>query len=259
MKFLTLSDTHVRQARPEDRGWSLLLHARARAEEESPDIILFGGDLVEPGSGVLDDALRFLGEMFGVPVLWVIGNNDLEALDTRALSKYAEVAQERAQLASPRIHVLDMGPQVVNGVAFVGNYVGYDGSLYHDQASPRLSHLLSLSDQIFREAGIDTTPSQMFRACRAKLDADLSILPPEMPKVVFTHTVPDSRFLLYRHSPKFDDYNVGMGWADQELGATPGLRYQMCGHTHRAQEVVRPGLPPILNISGAGQPRVFTV
>jgi 3',5'-cyclic AMP phosphodiesterase CpdA len=265
MRFLTISDTHVREASPSDRGWALIMKARALVREEKVGLVLFGGDLAEPSTGMLDPALGLLAS-FDVPVLWVVGNNDLEALETTRLSRYAEIAQRRAWDASVRrdprgglnIHVLDTGPYGRGGVAFVGNYVGYDGSLYHDPASPHHGELLQQLDAIHDDAGLDTRPLSLHQQCLAKLRADISLIPPEMAKVVCTHTVPDGRFLKYGHSTKFDDYNVGMGWTDTFIGTVPGLRYQFCGHTHRSQTIERDGLPPIINISGAEQPRVFS-
>lgn len=258
MRFLSISDTHVRSASPSDAGWSILLRARETVRAERVDAVLFGGDLAEPGTGMLDPALNLLAS-FGVPVLWVIGNNDLESLETTHLSQYALIAQRRAQGAGLYTHVLDDHPLVIDGVAFVGNYIGYDGSLYHDPASPRFRELRDMVDGIHTKVGLDVLPIPFHQACLARLKQDLQALPPTMPKIVCTHTVPDARFLKYGHSPKFDDYNFGMGWADQFIGTVPGLRYQFCGHTHRSQIVERAGLPPIINISGAEQPRLFTV
>lgn len=258
MRFLTISDTHVRGTSQHDRGWLTLHRAKSLVQEGGVDLVLFGGDLAEPGTGMLDPALELLAS-FGVPVLWVVGNNDLEALETTTLSNYAGIAQHRASLAGTNIYVLDTMPFVMDGIAFVGNYVGYDGSLYHDPASPRLQELLRLTERIFEEAGLDLDPLTLHLRCLRRLREDFASLPPEMSKVVCTHTVPDGRFLKYGHSQKYDDYNVGMGWADKLIGAVPGLRHQFCGHTHRSQTVERDGLPPIINISGAEQPRLFTV
>lgn len=208
---------------------------------------------------MLDPTLELLASV-GVPVLWVIGNNDLEALETTVLSKYARIAQHRARLAGANIHVLDATPFMMNGVAFVGNYVGYDGSLYHDPTSARCREILRQLDVIHAEAGLDLDTKHLHLQCLRNLQEDLRSLPPEMPKVVCTHTVPDGRFLKYGHSAKYDDLNATMGWADTLIGTVPGLRYQFCGHTHRSQTIDRDGgLPPIINISGAGQPRVFSL
>lgn len=258
MRLLTISDTHVRGTSHHDRGWTLLHKGRSIVQEGGVDLVLFGGDLAEPGTRMLDPALGLLAS-FGVPVLWVVGNNDLEALETTHLLGYAEFAQHRAAMAGANIHVLDTGPFVMGGVAFVGNYVGYDGSLYHDQASPRLQELLRQLDAIHDEAGLDLSPLSLHRWCKARLREHVAALPPEMPKVVCTHTVPDGRFLKYGHSTKFDDYNVAMGWADTFIATVPGLRHQFCGHTHRSQTVEREALPPIINISGAALPQLFTV
>lgn len=257
MRFLTISDTHVRGTSHHDSGWLLLHRARAIVQEGGVDLVLFGGDLAEPRTGMLDPALDLLAS-FGVPVLWVVGNNDLEALETTHLSNYASIAQHRASLAGTSIYVLDTMPFVMDGIAFVGNYAGYDGSLYHEPSSPRCQELLRQLDRIHGKAGLDLDPRHLHLRCLRRLREDLRSLPPEMPKVVCTHTVPDGRFLKYGHSTKFDDYNVSMGWADTFIGTVPGLRHQFCGHTHRSQTVERDGLPPIINISGAEQPRVFS-
>lgn len=256
MKFLTISDTHVRDSSTSDRGWSLLWEAKRLVEQVRPEVVLFGGDLVEPNTDMLHAAIKRLAS-FNVPVLWVVGNNDLEAFETRRLSEYEVVAQQWVR--DTNIHILDAAPFIYKGVAFVGNYVGYDGSLYHDPLSPRAGELRQQLEGIHVREGLDTLPLDLFEKCFARLKRDLRLLPPEMPKVVCTHTVPDRRFLRYGQSQKYDDYNYTMGWDDTFIGTVPGLRHQLCGHTHRSQEIPRDGLPPIINISGGEQPRMFSV
>lgn len=256
MRFLTISDTHVRETTASDRGWSILQKAKDMAVAETPDLVLFGGDLAEPGTGTLSPAIQLLAS-FEVPVLWVIGNNDLESLETTRLSEYERIAQSRVR--GTHVHILDAAPFIHKGVAFIGNYVGYDGSLYHAPTSARAQELRQKVADIHTRFGLDLSPQKLFEKCLGQLKRDLQGLPPEMPKVVCTHTVPHKGFLLYGHSLKYDDYNYGMGWEDTFIGAVPGLRYQLCGHTHRSAEVVRPGLPPITNISGLHQPRIFTL
>lgn len=258
MRFLTISDTHVRGTSVSDHGWFLLHKARSIVQEGGVDLVLFGGDLAEPGTGMLDPSLDLLAS-FDVPVLWVVGNNDLEALETTHLSDYERDAQHRASLAGANIHVLDASPFVQDGVAFIGNYGGYDGSLYHQPWAPRAHDLLNQLCEIHLDAGLDRMPLHLFQQCQDRLKQDLLSMPWVMPKVVCTHTVPDGRFLKYGHSTKFDDLNVAMGWHDTFIATTHELRYQFCGHTHRSQTVERDGLPPIINISGADQPRLFSL
>lgn len=256
MRFLTFSDTHAKSR--DDAGWRTITSIPEIAEQEKADLILFGGDLVEPGSGLLDNSLHAISD-YMVPVLWVIGNNDLEALETTEISRYAEIAQQRAQKAGAHnIHVLDRRPFWKNGVVFLGSYAGYDGSLYWPPESPRRYELMRQLAGIHRNAGLDLSPMEMFEMCLGKLEEDLEELEWETPKVVCTHTVPDSRFLLYGHNDKFDDYNVTMGWTDCTVVGTPGLRYQFCGHTHRRQVVNREGMCPIINL-GSNHVAVYEV
>lgn len=260
MRFLTFSDTHAKVRSEDDPGWNLLMDISFIAEREKVDLILCGGDLVEPGSGILDNALHAISD-YRVPVLWVIGNNDLEALETKELSRYAEIAHQRTRDAGTHnVHVLDHRPFCWRDeVVFVGNYVGYDGSLYSPGfKDPRRHELMAQLADIHREAGLDMSPMEVFEMCRGKLEDDLEDLDGSVPCVICTHTVPDSRFLKYGHSEKYDDYNVAMGWDDGCLVDTPGLRYQFCGHTHRAQQVDRQGAPPIINL-GMNQVRIFEV
>lgn len=258
MRFLTFSDTHAKTRSKADPGWKLLMDSSFIAEREKVDLILCGGDLVEPGSGLLDNALHAISD-YMVPVLWVIGNNDLEALETRELSRYAEIAQQRAHKAGTHnVHVLDRRPFWKDGVVFLGSYAGYDGSLYWPPDAPRRYDLMDQLADIHRQEGLDLSPMEMFEKCVGKLEDDLEGLEWETPKVVCTHTVPDSRFLLYGQSDKFDDYNVVMGWTDGTIVGTPGLRYQFCGHTHRHQVVDREGMCPIINL-GSNHVAVYEV
>ena len=105
MKILALSDTHLDKpsnvsSTGEDSGEILLNKAHRLAMIEKPDVVLHGGDLVDPeGTHSIRYGLERLREVYPdrtCTVLWVIGNNDLEMLPPDQVPNYARLLQEIA-------------------------------------------------------------------------------------------------------------------------------------------------------------------
>ena len=286
IKILGISDTHLgRKIQGQPPGDVILSEARRLALQERPEVILFGGDLVEPGTDwTLEKGLEHLRAVAsddGTQVLWVIGNNDLGMVPPEEMENYAEVLD---WIATPYdVHVLDHRVAVVDEkVVIIGNYGGEDGSLWKPDclkspAYPSTREAIREAGEMeAHEAGVPLTPTELFDRCQAKLQGHLMAAwegAPHLPLVICTHTVPDSRMLLYGHNAEYDFRNAVMGWEDSEfrgdashpdpevytLSREPNLVAQFCGHTHRPTVVKRPDCPDLVNLSGGQQPRIFTV
>lgn len=269
MKILVLSDTHL--GKPGWDGETVFEKAWELARSTPIDVVIHGGDLVEPGTdGTLQQGLAALKAIRARCHLWVAGNNDIEGLlgvvsNPRAVS-YEYAAMLSLQARKFGVHVLDDMPVEIDGIGFVGNFVGYSLSLWRPPTTPDAkfpSTIKGMVEQIEGCFPMGGSAAGFFERCRSKLDADLQMMSGCRKLVVFTHTVPTPEMILYGRSPKSDWQNAFMGW-DDHLWSTPitdakNLELQLCGHTHRQQRIERQGSAPLINVSGDGQPHVFEV
>ncbi|MFA6234157.1 MAG: metallophosphoesterase, partial [Bacteroidota bacterium] len=265
MRILAFSDLHLGHPGWDGFGDKVLELAVGMARDHRPDIVLFGGDLCEPGGTVhLEDALYRLSKVTPGHILWVIGNNDLEHLTNRGLSllEYPQILQT---IASPfGIRVLDHTNFYFNEYAFVGGFGGWDYSLWrppvkHDPKYPDTFEEFKLRmDQEFKVSGFPVSNEALFSLCQKDLRTHLSQVPGNFKMILTTHTVPTPEFLLYGHSPDFDFQNAFMGWDSSEspLHLDQNLVAQFCGHIHRSTGIKRPGFPDLINLSGKNQPRL---
>lgn len=273
MKLLLVSDTHVGH-----RGWNgfdpwLLTKARAAAEAERIDVMVFGGDLVEPDApgAKLEDGLALLQQIPVATKLWVAGNNDIEFLFGQQDLKDTYMTKLGALARQFGVHLLDEAPVTVGDTTFVGNFGGYDISLWKPPLVPEApfpstyEEMLADAQKWFtRATGSDVL--DFFNSCQHRLKTHIAEAAKAPKLVVASHTVPTPEFVLYGHSAKFDYQNAWMGW-DDSLTAKPihtaeNLVLQLCGHTHRSEYKERAHLPnkaPLINMSGKVQPRILEI
>ncbi len=273
MKVLVLSDTHFGHPKWGSFADDILQRARDIASNEDIDVVLHGGDVVEPGSLYgLEHGLENVSSIRARMHLWVAGNNDLEMLKP-SRDLFLTYPDKLAVLGRRHgIHLLDQSPYTVDDVTFVGNFGGYGFGLWKPSEIPDLAYENTAADieakvdpgfKAFLGCGV----RQMFETCQMRLRAHLSQLKGRGARVVVhTHTVPTSEMVVYGHSAKFDWKNAFMGWDDESsmhrISQTPGLVYQFCGHTHRYKYIERDfasNKAPLINVSGDGQPRLYTI
>jgi len=267
MRLLVLSDTHVGHPGWDGFGERVFSKARKRALEKTPDVVLFCGDLVEEGKGSnkrLSDGLKLLQNIPARKRLWVAGNNDLEPLYGKApFEEYMGVLQEQAIRYD--VHLLDYEPFVTEGFAFVGNFAGWDLSLWEEPVDkdPRWpSTYKSLYEGMDRwhQEKVGLGIREMFNLFQRRLRKHLKQMSGH--KIILTtHTVPTKNMILYGHSPDFDFRNSAMGWEDLSTGRplheNSDVVLQFCGHTHRSKHINRPGWSSLINVSGKDQPFIF--
>jgi len=284
LTVLAFSDTHLGKARWGDFGLRLIDKAVNLIDLHRPDLVLFGGDLVEPdGDTDLDAGLAILADL-GPKVLWTLGNNDYEVLLREGCPPLAIPARMDFFVARhPKIQVLDHRPWTGGSSAIVGNYMGYDGSLSQwSEGCLRQGFLPDFPEEI----GGGMTPVDLFRACFRQVKEHLAPLAHKGRSVLLcTHTVPHQGMVLYGLTDEYDFLNETMGWDDREeeeeweeededpervryepLITSPAAKtvvLRACAHTHRGTVVAPRGEPPIINIStNPGEmmaPRIFVL
>jgi len=274
MKIMTLSDLH--HGKWGTWGMKAVQRAGKEARDHQIDVLLLGGDLAEPSP---ENQYRgeVLSKIMQLPIphkLWVIGNNDLEDL-RGPISQYAQEAH--SLVSADGIQVLDYAPVTIDGVTFVGNLGWFDGSLWGMGSTPLIDpegwapisfqEAQSKTDAWTRhELGerMDLTSDELFELCQNTLHSHLREAGQNR-IVVMTHTSPTPSMCMYGHNPKFDFLNYCMGWDDLSKKALrPPLSswkptLQLCGHTHRFKMVFAGENPPLVNVSGEGQPRIFEI
>ena len=271
MKILALSDTHLGHPGWHGFGEAAWERAAKLAQEQPIDVLLFCGDLCDPGRMELDIGLTLMVKVQAKLRLWVAGNNDIEWV--RRSGDGEEPINDYPHVLSSWAHpfgvtLLDKGPVLYRGVVFVGNFGGYDLSLWRPgKPSPNFpataEAIRADAEECHRQAGMPA-PLELFRMCQERLHRHLDeVAELRQPTVIATHTVPDPGMVLYGNSPAYDYQNAAMGWDDSQqphpLLKHPGLVLQLCGHTHRSGVIERPGLPPLVNVSGQDQPLIFEV
>lgn len=261
IRFLLTSDWHLFGSR--GSRFRRLADLRLLCLSGRYDALLHGGDLVEPDDGAsfqkgLHAMLEAASSMEHIMV--VAGNNDLDAVvsNDRVPLKDA-VAYMAKTCASCGVDLLDQAPYVVKGVRFVGNFAGFDGTLF--RATP-LSRRQTAHDHMeaeaarWREGGVASHPGALHAECRRTLlrhlDEDV-----RTPTVLITHTVPVPDMVKYGSSERYDAKNTYMGWDEVHAGRHlwgPNVVAHLCGHVHRSYDL-RVDTPhargiPLINASG---------
>ena len=267
MKILALSDTHLGHTSWNGFGERAWAEAERLSRETQIDVLLFCGDLCEPGCTSLSEGLKLMSRVVATKKLWVAGNNDIETAYRYMGGSVFNYANWLATEAFPHgVHVLDYGPVQWGSYTFVGGFGFYDLSLWRAPSvrSPNFPHSLEVirrDADDFHRKDMGTTVAELFSFCQDQIQRHLRAVSPESKVIVATHTIPDAGMVLYGHSPAFDFQNAWMGWDDSNMphpiALTPNLALQFCGHTHRSKRIDRPGTAPLVNVSGQDQPFVY--
>lgn len=269
LQLLVLSDTHVGKPTWGRFGELAFEDAIRLASRESVDVVLHCGDMVGPDNAALtlEHGLKLLAAIPARHHLWVAGNNDLRQFWEGGEQAWDYEKRLSALAARYDVHLLDERPLVVDDVMFAGNFGYYDLTLWRPPSQPDAkfpADLLTLERDVARwhreHLGLDFRA--FFERCQKRL-RDHANEADGRPVVLATHTVPTAEMVIYGRSAEYDFQNAFMGWddglSDAPLAKVPNLVLQLCGHTHRAKRIERPGSCPLMNVSGDGQPHRFTV
>ncbi|PIR94081.1 hypothetical protein COT97_03275 [Candidatus Falkowbacteria bacterium CG10_big_fil_rev_8_21_14_0_10_39_11] len=273
MRLMVLSDLHLGHPGWDGFGEKTIARARQLATEDQIDVLLFNGDICDPSNEKM--SLEFgLRQLLTIPAdhyLWVIGNNDIEFVMTNVndIRKYAEALNKIAE--SMGIKVLDFAPVRIDGIGFAGSFGSYDLSLWQPprvktDRHPQTFAALSQEVESWYRKNLGISYVDLFLHCQGQLHRHIEDLKRNVNKlVVTTHVVPSPKMLLYGESPDYDYQNAWMGWDDEVRTKFPAIHdypeviYQFCGHTHRAEKILRPGLAPLINVSGHAQPLLLEI
>ncbi len=268
MNVLVISDTHHGHPGWNGFGEKIIAKAVTMTQTKKITVALHIGDLIEPANKKM--TLKHGLDLFkNIPAefhLWVAGNNDIEMITPE--NNILDYAQQLKIIGNEHdVWFLDFAPRIIDDIAFVGNFGYCDFSLWrphkvHSPQFPSTLQKIKVESDHFHLNRFGHTQQEIFEHCQKTLRSHLlHCLGHKI--VLATHTVPDSRLLLYGESPQFDFQNAWMGWDDSQsqnqIEKTPGLTFQFCGHTHRSQTINRTGTCPLINISGDKQPFVFTI
>jgi Icc-related predicted phosphoesterase len=259
MKLLALSDTHLGHPGWQGFGNRIWEKATAITQNEPVDVLLFCGDLCEPGQVPLKDALDLMSKVRATVKLWVAGNNDIEWF-MRKNQNLEDYPDWLGALASQYgIELLDQKPVLLGDYAFVGSFGAYDFSLWRTPKIPCERFPNTLKDLVLdaakwhRKMGLSHGPLETFQLCQNRLWKHLKSIDPKYKIVVATHTVPSPDMVLYGHSPAYDHKNAWMGWDDKgKILKHPNVIAHLCGHTHRSCLINQ--TPLVMNVSGDYQP-----
>ena len=270
MEIVTLSDTHVGQ-----KGWGTrgLVALHKVAAMDPFKILILNGDIGETFEG-FDLALEIIKTIPAEYKLFVCGNNDVDKIGGVCFD-YAQTLQDKVRFAG--IHVLDLAPIIIDGVAFVGNLGWYDGTLWKpvdpDVSSEYPTTLEAIHKRAFywfrtndAKEGDPITSSEFFHYLRGTLKEHLDVvLPNEDVKrvVVLSHCVTSPEFVLYGASTFFDYTSWYMGY-DANLPQhswmydDPKIVLGIVGHVHYSKKVMV-GCTPVHNVAGKDQPLILKI
>lgn len=267
LRFLVTSDWHLfgRQG----NRFGRLDDLRRLCMTGRYDAVLHGGDLVEPDMGATfaQGLHALLTATYSVEhILIVAGNNDLDAVFSNELVLMKDAVNHMAAAcAEVGATLLDKTPFTVKGVRFVGNYAGFDGTLFRatDLSRGQTAHdHMDLEARRWVQAGVGAHPGALHAECRRTLLRHLGE-DERTPTILVTHTVPVPEMLLYGSSERYDRKNTFMGWDERHAGRQlwrPNVVAHLCGHVHRSYDqhvetdYVRGGIP-LLNVSGSNEIR----
>lgn len=131
MKILAISDVHADPEQPE--AWEKYF---ARAQDEQPDVLVMAGDLAVGKSTVYETLLSQF-DYFSGPKLFVPGNHDLWQLHSKRQTWRRYDEELPAAVSAGGWQYLDLGPVLLDDVAFVGCMGWYDYSLRQTQPPAR--------------------------------------------------------------------------------------------------------------------------
>ena len=157
MKILAISDLHVDEHDREP--WETFL---ARVQEEQPDVLVVAGDLTVGKSGLYETLLSQFG-FFSGPKLFVPGNHDLWQPHSRRETWQRYDEELPAAVSAGGWQYLDLGPVLLDDVAFVGGMGWYDYTL-RQTVTPRPGLKVSPGEVAAPRRGMKV------RASRSNLD-----------------------------------------------------------------------------------------
>ena len=222
VKILCFADLHIEtDSFPSvKRRW--LQESIAR---ERPDVLVIAGDLSETPLKYPFATIRDLS--LGLPVVYCLGNHEF----------YYRTPQEtlafhRGLERPENVHCLDVHGSFLfqkGGVKvrFIGNMLGYDGSLkdYEWQV------MEEFADGTWPDKYITEWESQWLahhKACVAQIEDGLKEVEPDEIAFLVTHTVPHGKLNTHIRP---GEYNAFSGVRD--FLETHSFDYAVCGHTHR--------------------------
>lgn len=197
MRLLVLSDLHLEF----DRALAIPPAAR-------PDVAVLAGDIWSDES-----AVRWAGETFPCPVVFVPGNHEYYERELRR-SRRAMAACARGA----KVHVLDDGEVILDGVRFLGATLWTDFALLGDREAAMAAAHRGMTDfRLIRiDDGVGDPPRAFTPADAASLHAaSLRFLsaslarPHHGPTVVVTHHLPSSRSV----APRWTGYTLNAAFA----------------------------------------------
>lgn len=271
VRFLLTSDWHLFGAR--GSRFSRLEDLKRLCMSGRYDAILHGGDLVEPdGGATFAQGLHalLLAACSVEHIMIVAGNNDLDAVfSNEPVLMRDAVSHMAAACAKVGADLLDKAPFTVNGLRFVGNFAGFDGSLFRatDLSRGQTAHdHMDSEARRWDSAGVGVHPGALHAECRRTLLRHLEE-DDKTPTILATHTVPVPEMVRYGSSEKYDRLNAYMGWDERHAGRQlwrSNVVAHLCGHVHRSYDLtadtdyVKPGIP-LLNASGDNEIREVEV
>jgi len=237
------------------------------------DALLHGGDLVEPDMGATfaQGVHALLTAASSVEhIMLVAGNNDLDAVfSNEPVLMQDAVNHMTAACSKVGANLLDKAPFTVKGVRFVGNFAGFDGTLFHatDQSRGQTAHdHMDNEARRWAQVGVGVHPGALHAECRRTLLRHLEE-DDKSPTILVTHTVPVPEMVLYGSSERYDRKNTFMGWDERHAGRQlwrPNVVAHLCGHVHRSYDLTadtdycEPGIP-LINASGDNEIREVEV
>ena len=220
MKILILSDLHI------ENHYTLgyvLCYINDNINPEDYDTVVISGDIFE--SSYQKDYYKALHEMFnGKPVICCLGNHEFFHRD------HNKVIEHYRELYNPEkydVHYLDVVDSVtIDEVNFVGNFLGYDGSLgFKDQVMEDWAKFgwMDYTIKSFYNKGYLNFYNENREKILNSIEENCSPI-----LVMVTHTVPHADLNL--HMSKESSLNAYSG-VDNFLKDCD-VDYSICGHTH---------------------------
>lgn len=265
LKIIALSDLHI--GKWNGFGERKIQQVIERTNKEKFDVFLFNGDLAEPN---YDSDKRYSENFFtGIHLIsqintkhkfFVLGNNDLELF-----SNSSNIIHDiESYLSDYDIHLLDLYPKEINGITFLGAFLGWNGDLWkpstfekkewpatfeecQDKANIEYKNIFKNNSDYFGSNEkyfnfhLDSMKQTIKNYCLHRKDF-----------IMCTHTVPSADFVKYGHSEKFDYLNFYMGYNLEKVFKPEEIAKMLLhisGHTHRTHFTYSSNGIPLINIS----------
>lgn len=220
MKILCLADTHIFNR---DSFDFIQNEVKSLLSIYNPDVILIAGDVFESDYKVSTSKFQYCFSD-KIPVVFCLGNHEFCYRDiNRTTSIYSEVNKDN-------IYCLDIcGKFTLQDVTFIGNMLGYDGSMkdipeqkIEDFSNGLGGKWLDVTIHGWRELWKKQCQQyvsqikQEYAACKSAK------------KILLTHTVPHKRLNLHNDNNPCNAYSGIANFLETLL-----FDYSVCGHTHK--------------------------